>query len=180
MPCCCGQVFTCGSCANIPSDIAVTITSSGGNPLADVGCTFGVTSFVVSRPNGWYFPSPCLTCTGNGTLNNYWTTGSSVTTLIAEPNANCTPFQPPYYIAQGIVYCFSNTLILEWYCGTVLVSTPCGPAYRNPLPSSFGPQSSPLRFTSATINSCSPFAATLTGAYNGITYTASLAEVAFP
>lgn len=180
MACCCGQVFTCGSCSQIPSSIAVTITSSGGNPLSDVGCVYGETSFVVSRPNGWYFPSSCLTCTGDGTLNGFWTTGQTLTTLIAERNANCNPFQPPYYISQGIVYCAGNTLGLEWYCGAFLVSTPCGPAYRNPLPGSFSTLSEPLRFSQVGSVRCTPFLATLRTTYNGVTYTATLSQVVFP
>lgn len=181
MACCCGSpVFTCSTCSQIPSSIAVTITSSGGNPMSDVACVFGETTFVVSRPNGWFFPSACNTCSSDGTLNNYWTTGQSLTTLIAERNAQCSPFLPPYYISQGILYCFSNVLQLEWYCGSFLVNTPCGQAYRNPLPGSFGTQSNPLRLVQSAITSCSPFSATLTASYNGKTFTASLSQVAFP
>jgi len=180
MACCCvSPVFTCGSCAKIPSNIAVTITSSGGNPLTDVGCVYGETSFVVSRPNGWYYQYTCNTCTGDGTQYNYWTTGQSPKTLIAENNGQCSP-QTPYYISQGILYCVLNSLRLEWFCGAYLVNTSCGQAYRMPLPSSFLTNSNPLVFTNTTINSCSPFSATSTTSYNGKTYTATFSEVNFP
>lgn len=176
----------CGSCTSIPNDLFVTITSNNGDALSAIGCVFGNTSYRLAARIRTYAPLPCLgsshTCgPGNdGGLNvpAWWNSYDMIP--FGTYNSYCNPPDRPSLLTQAQLYCSAGQLGMFWSCGVYASpASPCGTVWSLPLPAAFSSPSNPLRFVQSSV-SCVPFAATLTGSFAGISYTATIVEYVNP
>jgi|694.fasta_scaffold142769_4 hypothetical protein len=185
---CCAPTFTCGACTAIPSSLTATISSAGGY-ISDMGCVFGSSTLLLSRPNFFQkaAPSGCWNSqTGafcdESIRTDLWTSGvdTSVGGILYKSFGQCIDglgarVNPQMFVGCGVV----AGLFIRFSCGrNPSQQTGCPTAY-DQIGSNFGGSFDTLQIN-LTITSCSPFLATGSRVTNGVTLTASVSGNPLP
>jgi len=178
-------LYGCGGCNSIPASLTATITSSGGNYLADMGCVAGDSTLSLVRPNTIQLPAPsgCWNSTpGNSVFcdasvrSNYWSSGTSSGSLMFRTIGQCIAGgEGARVMSQMYLICSGSQLAFGFSCGrNRTTSAGCPDAFDfigNPVP--FSTVFDQVQIGIA-ITSCSPFVATGTATVRGFTLTVAI------